>query len=56
MKVRTDVKAGGIVFNRCETVAKEKKAAKKAAGIKVRTDVKAGAMSFNRCETVAREN
>ena len=58
MKVRTDVKAGGIAWNRCETVAREKKAAKKSAGLKVRTSVKAGGLSIGkqRCETVAREN
>ena len=50
MKVRTDVKSGGLQINRCDTIAKKTRAPR------VRTGVKAGsgAWAMNLCESLVR--
>jgi hypothetical protein len=43
VRVRTSVRAGKIMRNRCETLA----------ALRVRTSVRAGRIVLNRCETLA---
>ena len=44
MRVKSNVKSGGIQYNHNQT----------AAGVRVKTKVKAGGMDFNHNQTVAR--
>ncbi len=67
MKVKTEVKAGGIGYNRCETFIKtlrtyckklrnESQPQPRSKGMQVKTDVKAGGVGYNRCETFVRRS
>jgi hypothetical protein len=58
MKVKTNVKAGGLDWNHNETLARAAAKGKgpqgKAPGLKVKTNVKAGGYDFNHNETLVR--
>jgi hypothetical protein len=49
MRVRSNVKAGGVQVNHNQTINREKK------GLRVKSNVKAGALTDNHNQTVVRE-
>jgi hypothetical protein len=51
MQVKTNLKAGGLMFNHNETLVR---APKPAPSLKVKTRIKAGGLMFNHNETLVR--
>jgi hypothetical protein len=49
MKVRTSVKADGLMYNRCETLATVR--VPDEGSLKVKSGVRAGGLVWNRCDT-----
>ncbi len=52
MKVKTNLKAGGLAINHNETLVRD---IPKARGLKVKTHLKAGGMFLNHNETLVRD-